>query len=268
MSAKLRVAAAQFSPVFGDVAGNARRLSALLDGAEADLIVCPELCLTGYDFTGPDEAARYAEPADGFSAQVFRSLAVQHSAIIVGGFAESAGGQMFNSCCVVVPETSRTLIYRKTHLFYREKFCFSPGDTGFVTVRDDRRDATLGAMICYDWRFPEAARTLALAGAEIIACPSNLITDLWRKVMPARAIENKVYFICANRAGAENRGGETLTFRGNSAIYGWNGETLAQAPAEGDCVITAEITPAAARNKSFNDINDIFRDRRPELYAG
>lgn len=265
----LRVAAVQFSPIFGDVAGNMTRLDHLLGSAKAHLIVLPELCLTGYNFVDQQEALSYAEPPDGASVKFFRSLALHHSAVVVAGFAERGNNsQVYNSCCVIVPESSDVTIYRKTHLFYREQFCFSPGDTGFLTVHDSKRDFTLGAMICYDWRFPEAARTLALAGAEVIVCPSNLVTDLWQKVMPARAIENKVYFICANRAGEENRGGENLRFKGKSAIYGWDGEPLAQAADTGDCVISAAIFPDSVRDKSFNAYNDIFRDRRPEMYGG
>lgn len=265
----LRVAAVQFSPVFGDVAGNMARLEQLLADISADLIVLPELCLTGYNFIDKPEVLQFAEPSDGASIEFFRTLALRHSAIVVAGLAErGSNGQAYNSSCVIVPESPDVVIYRKTHLFYKEQLFFSQGDTGFLTVHDPKRDFTLGAMICYDWRFPEAARTLALAGAEVIVCPSNLVTDLWQKVMPARAIENKVYFICANRAGEENRGGENLRFKGKSAIYGWDGEPLAQAAAEGDCVISADILPASVRDKSFNAYNNIFRDRRPEMYKG
>ncbi|MFW5702332.1 MAG: nitrilase-related carbon-nitrogen hydrolase, partial [Bacteroidota bacterium] len=128
------------------------------------------------------------------------------------------------------------------------------------------RDINIGTMICYDWRFPEAARTLALNGADLIICPSNLVTDVWHLVMPARALENKVYLAVANRIGRESSCGEELFFNGKSAIYGYNGQPMAIAGPEEEIVLSAEIDPAATRDKKFNEFNDLFSDRRPEMY--
>jgi predicted amidohydrolase len=122
-------------------------------------------------------------------------------------------------------------------------------------------------MICYDWRFPEAARTLALQGADLIACPANLVTTLSGKVFPARAIENKVYVAVANRIGEECLGEETLLFRGESAIYDYVGERMAQASFGNEEILYAEIDPQSTRKKSFNSVNDIFKDRRPDMYS-
>ena len=85
--------------------------------------------------------------------------------------------------------------------------------------------------------------------------------------MPVRALENKVFLAVANRTGSEENGGETVSFNGLSAIYGTNGETLSETDATETCVIIADIHPASARTKSFNPINDIFADRRPEMYT-
>jgi predicted amidohydrolase len=158
-------------------------------------------------------------------------------------------------------------VYRKSHLFAREKHCFDPGDTGFFVVHVPERDLRIGMMICYDWRFPEAARTLALKGADLIVAPSNLVTHIWRAVMPARAVENKVYLAVANRCGPDVNNGEELSFNGQSAIYSYNGDVLASANATEPAVIIAEIEPERTRTKSFNEWNDIFADRRPDLYA-
>jgi predicted amidohydrolase len=124
-------------------------------------------------------------------------------------------------------------------------------------------------MICYDWRFPESARVLGLKGADVIVCPSNLVTNVWHIAMPARALENKVYVAVPNRAGEEVRGAEneSVKFTGRSVIYSYNGSALAQAGAEEDEILTVEIDPLATRDKSFNALNDIFRDRRPDIYA-
>ena len=121
-------------------------------------------------------------------------------------------------------------------------------------------------MICYDWRFPEAARTLALRGADVIVCPSNLVTTVSHISMPSRALENKVYLAVANRTGAETRDDEELYFNGASAIYSYNGQQMAVADAQSDDTLIVDIDPVATRKKSFNAINDIFADRRPEMY--
>ncbi len=121
-------------------------------------------------------------------------------------------------------------------------------------------------MICYDWRFPEAARTLALEGADLIALPSNLVTKFWPRAMPARALDNHIYLIVANRIGKEIRNDEELVFNGKSVIYDYNGTELAIAPSEEETVITTTIYPEKSRNKSINQINDIFKDRKIKYY--
>jgi predicted amidohydrolase len=263
----IRVALVQFTPVHGCKSSNLRAISSLLEPVDADLIVLPELCTTGYFFTTRDELSPLAERPDGEASKVFRDAAVSKQATIVAGMAESAGGSLYNSVFVFRPDGSEPLVYRKSHLFYKESMVFEPGDTGFPVFRDDRLDVSVGVMLCYDWRFPEASRCLALDGADIIACPSNLVTDAWMKVMPARAIENKVFVAVANRAGSEAKGGETLVFRGHSALYDPWGEPVLQAAASGDAVLVAEIDPSQSRDKRFNERNDIFLDRRPDLYG-
>lgn len=263
----LRLAVVQFSAQFGETEANIASLEALLEPVEADIIVLPELCTTGYFFQSRDEAAQYAETVDGPSCNLFRRTAAAKNAVVVGGFAERAGAQIFNSCALIAPEDAEVQVYRKIHLFYREKFAFDVGDKPWFNVYNAARDVNIGMMVCYDWRFPEAARSLMLAGADLVVCPSNLVTEAWRKVMPARAIENKVYMAVANRAGTETRGDETLVFKGDSAVYGYNGDELALADPQSNIVIYADILPAKTRDKSFNAFNDVRRDRVPSAYA-
>ena len=128
-------------------------------------------------------------------------------------------------------------------------------------------------MICNDWRYPEAARSLALLGADLIACPCNLVTDVWRIGMPARALENKVYLAVTNRCGTEIRvledgSAQSLTFTGGSVLYNYTGEVIEQASKTGDKVFTLEIDPLLTRDKYFNAFNDLLKDRRPGLYIG
>lgn len=264
----LSLAVVQFAPVFGQKKENLARIEALLLKIEADIIVLPELCTTGYFFTSREEVADQAEPAhSGRTSDFFQKMARRLDAVIVAGFAERDGQKLYNACLIQLPDEPIAHIYRKTHLFYKERFCFDVGDTGFFVVEDTRRDVRIGPMICYDWRFPEASRILTIKGADLIVCPSNLVTDAWRQVMPARAIENKVYLAVANRCGIEDRLGEQLLFKGNSAIYGYNGGEMAKAGPDTEAVLTVEIDPAGTRDKSFNPFNDILSDRQPQLYG-
>ena len=185
----LNLAVVQFTPIWGDKKSNMKRLEALTSGLAADVVVLPELCTTGYFFLNREEVKNLAEPVDGESGRFFRTMARRLDAVVVAGFAEKAADRLFNACLIVQPEKQQALVYRKTHLFYREIDCFDPGDTGFFVVEDAPRQVRIGPMICYDWRFPEAARVLTLGGADLIVCPSNLVTDAWKIVMPARAVE-------------------------------------------------------------------------------
>jgi len=266
----LKISIAQFTPVMGDVQRNLQQITDLLKDVKTDIIVLPELCTTGYSFLNAEEATEAAEGPDGKSVAFFKQLANQHNALVVAGFAEKSGDKVYNSAIIAVPGGSEK-IYRKSHLFFREKICFSGGDSGFFIVPHPFKDCKLGVMICNDWRYPEAARSLALLGADIIACPSNLVSDAWKVVMPARAIENKVFLAVANRCGTETRtledgSSQSLTFTGCSVLYNNAGEIMEPVGKTEDRVITLEIDPLPTRDKSFNAFNDLFNDRRPDLY--
>lgn len=238
----------------------------IVEASTADVILFPELSTSGYFFLSKEEALPFGESSDGETAQRFLKLSRESNKLIVYGFVEiknsATGTQLFNSANIISPDGVKT--YRKTHLFYKERLVFDEGDTGFFVF--NWKTARIGVMICYDWRFPESARTLALQGADIILCPSNLVTHIWRKVMPTRAIENKVYLAVANRCGEEINGGESVCFNGQSVFFDMNGEVLATANSTDDLVMSVEIDPEVTRKKSFNEFNDIFQDRRPEHY--
>ena len=263
----LTLAVVQFTPEFGKKKKNLSRMQKLVEDVTADVIVFPELCPTGYFFLSREEVAKAAEPSDGSSSAFFKDMARDKNAVVVAGFAEHHQKHLYNACLVVVPEQKKPHVYRKTHLFYKEKDCFDPGDSGFFVVADKKRDVNIGPMVCYDWRFPESARVLTLLGADLIVCPANLVTEAWRRVMPARAIENNVYLAVANRAGLEKRKGEELHFKGNSAIYDFSGQEIKKAGEKKDEVLLAEIYPSKTRNKSFNPINDVLADRQPQHYG-
>ncbi len=262
----MRVGYLQFDPVFGEVARNLDHVTARLEQVETDLIVLPELFATGYQFVSQEEVFQLAESVpDGATTKRLADIAARRGMTIVAGLPERDGGRCFNSAVVVGPK-GFIGCYRKTHLFFEETLWFTPGDSGFHVW--DIGPAKVGVMICFDWYYPESARTLALQGADIIAHPSNLVLPNCPDSMVTRCLENRVFSVTANRIGSEARGGkDRLTFIGLSEVVSPRGRILHRAPRDIEDLTLVEIDPAEARLKALNDYNDLLRDRRPAFYA-
>jgi len=262
----MRVGYYQNNPEFGKVAENLERIAVALETTEADLLVLPELCATGYQFGSPDEVRGLAEPVpSGRTTKRLLDLAKHRQMVIVAGLPEQAGTASYNSAVVVGPQ-GFIGCYRKTHLFFEETLLFTPGDTGFHVW--DIGPAKIGVMICFDWYYPEAARTLALKGADIICHPSNLVLPNCPDSMPVRCLENRVFAVTCNRTGSEARHGkDRLTYIGSSEIVSPRGAILHRAPRDQEALCVVEIDPVEARNKSVTPYNDLLRDRRESLYT-
>jgi predicted amidohydrolase len=128
--------------------------------------------------------------------------------------------------------------------------------------------ARVGILICFDYMFPEAARSLALQGAEVVLHPSNLITRYGQQTMVTRSVENCVFVLTSNRVGTEARGDkDPLTFGGQSQIVAPRGQVLGELGREEEGLLLAEIDPALARDKLVTPRNDVLEDRRPEIYG-
>lgn len=261
----MRIGYYQNNPTFGKVQENLQQISARLEGVKADLIVLPELCASGYQFVSREEVLGLAEPVpDGPTTKHLLDLAARTHLTIVAGLPERTGTACYNSAVVVGPQ-GFVGCYRKTHLFFEETLFFTPGDSGFQVW--DIGPAKIGVMICFDWYYPEAARTLALKGAEIICHPSNLVLPNCPDSMPVRCLENRVFAITSNRIGNEGRGGkEPLTFIGNSEVVTPRGAILHRAPRDQEDLCLADIDPAEARDKTVTKYNDLLRDRRESFY--
>lgn len=256
----------QYEVAFGDHATNADTIRRLLtDAPDFDLLVLPELAFSGYDFRDRDELHDLAESFhDGPTNALLRELARDRKAVIVAGYAERAPEGCYNAAMLVCPDGAAHN-YRKIHLFNREQDVFLPGNAPPAVVETPA--GRIGMMICFDWFFPETARCLALAGAQIIAHPSNLVLPWCQRAMFARSLENAIFTITANRIGTEARTDRTLTFTGASQILNTKGETLASAPTECEDLGMATLDPAQADDKSIAGRNDRFGDRRTELYT-
>jgi predicted amidohydrolase len=259
----MKIGYIQTSPLFGDKDANLSQADELMKGIRADLLVLPELFSTGYAFQSKEELSDLAEETNGPTCRFLMQRSLDTGAVIVAGFAEKDGGSFYNSS-VMVFAGKVTGVYRKLHLFNREKLFFTPGNYPLKVF--EINGARIGMMICFDWIFPEACRVLALEGAQVIAHPANLVLPWCQQAMTVRCLENRVFAVTANRTGAEKRGADDLVFTGASQVTSCDGTILSSASADSACTGLVETDPALAGRKLVNDFNDVIADRRPEFY--
>lgn len=261
----LRLAYYQFRPAFGKVSRNVRHVTAALAAVEADIVVLPELAFTGYYFADRSEALALAEdPSCSATVETLIALCRERDLYLVTGFAERRFDKVFNSALLIGPE-GLIHVYRKLHLFNAEKQCFDAGDTPLAV--HEVRGAGVGMMVCFDWAFPEVARSLALRGADVVCHPSNLVLHHCQETMRTRCLENRVYSVTANRYGLERRPHGELRFTGGSQIVAPGGKVLSRAPAQRASLCVIPVDPDLARNKAITPNNDLIADRRSGYYA-
>ena len=250
----------------------------------ARIILLPELFETPYFCIEQDarhlRLARTVE--DNPAVRHFSGIARELGVVLPISFFERAGPAYFNSIVILDADGSRLGIYRKSHIpngpGYQEKNYFSPGDTGFKVWQT--RHARLGVGICWDQWFPEAARVMTLTGAEILLYPTAIGTEPppalpvnsrehWQRTQQGHAAANLIPLAAANRYGLERSlqdpDGLYIRFYGSSFIADAMGAKVAEAPEEGDAVLTGSFDleqTAAVRDNWF-----VFRDRRPDLYG-
>jgi predicted amidohydrolase len=269
----MRVACCQIAPSVGDVDGNsalaARAIASAVE-AGAQVIVLPELASSGYVFRSRDEAQEAARPRSAALFDAWSREAARGDAVVIAGFAERADdGKVFNSA-VALDGGGVLTVYRKVHLWDEERRWFAEGESQGPVI--DTRHGRIGLSICYDIEFPEVARGLALAGAELIASPTNWPREeqlpdgrpILHSLAIATAYLNKVFVAVCDRCGVE-RG---LEFQGGSMIAGPDGALLASPTAgRGAGMLVAECDLARARDKRTGQVNDAFADRRPGSYS-
>ncbi|MEM7054359.1 MAG: carbon-nitrogen hydrolase [Pseudomonadota bacterium] len=250
----------------------------------AELIVLPELHASEYFCKKQDPALfELAEPLDGPTQQMLAEAARQHNVVIVGSlFERRAPGLAHNTAIVLERDGSLAGIYRKMHIpddpGYNEKFYFTPGDLGFEPIQTSV--GRLGVLVCWDQWFPEAARLMALAGAELLIYPTAIgfdpadneveqqhQRDAWQIVQRAHAVANGLAVAVCNRVGYEpdrDGGPYAADFWGHSFICGPQGELLAQAGADVE-VVVAELD--RQRSEQVRRIWPFLRDRRVDAYG-
>jgi len=251
----------------------------------AELIVLQELHLGPY-FCQTEKPAYFdlAEPIPGPATEAFGALAMEFSVVIVACvFERRAAGLYHNTAVVLEKDGSIAGKYRKMHIpddpGYYEKYYFTPGDLGFRPIVSSV--GRLGVLVCWDQWYPEAARLMALSGAELLLYPTaigwvpgeseaerRLMLDAWMTIQRSHAIANGLPVICANRVGFEpapESAGSGQIFWGNSFIIGPQGEFMARAGHDTDEVLTAQID--MARTEVVRHNWPFLRDRRIDAYA-
>ncbi len=286
--AEITVAAVQMS-CGRDVQENIQHADSLVRSAAekgAQIILLPELFERQYFCQERRyEYYAFAKPvSENDAVQHFIKLAKELQVVLPISFYERDGNVLYNSIAVIDADGSLLGVYRKTHIpddhYYQEKFYFTPGNTGFKVW--ETRFGRIGVGICWDQWFPEAARAMAIMGAQLLLYPTAigsepiLDTDSmphWRRTMQGHSAANVVPVIAANRYGLEavepcdENGGQrsALQFYGSSFITDETGELIVQAERSGDCVITAKLDLEQADKARLEW--GLFRDRRPECYG-
>ena len=267
----------------GDAGENMDKAEVLVrqavDEAEARIVLLPELFSNPYFCKDQDpKFFNLAMEVDGHPLlERMSALASELRIVIPASFFENAWPAYFNSVAVIDADGTNLGVYRKTHIpdgpGYQEKYYFSPGDTGFRVF--NTRYGRVGVGICWDQWFPEAARAMALLGADILLYPTAIGSEPrepdwdssghWARVMQGHAAANIIPVMAANRIGREKGADCSVEFYGSSFIAGPQGDVLIQADREEEVVLTAEFDFEEIRQRRA--AWGLFRDRRPEHYG-
>ena len=282
MSRTVTVAATQMACTW-DIPGNIARAESLVRKAAAkgaNIVLIQELFEAPYFCQ--DQIGEFFDMAKPFENNPliahFSRLAAELDVVLPVSFFEKAGQTYFNSVAIVDADGTVLGLYRKSHIpdgpGYTEKYYFSPGDTGFRVWQT--KHARIGVGICWDQWFPEAARAMALQGAELLFYPTAIGSEPqdptidsaahWQRVMQGHAAANIMPVIASNRIGTEpGRKGTELTFYGSSFIADQTGDKVAEADRASEAVLTAtfDLDGIARQRSNWG----LFRDRRPELYT-
>jgi len=271
MSNKIKIAAVQMEPRLMKIRENLGSiLSAVRKAADnqANLIVFPECSLTGYVFSSRQEALSFAETIPGPSTEKITSLCQELKVYVIFGLLEKESDRLFNAAAFVGPQ-GLIAGYRKNHLpFLGVDRFVDIGDKPFQVHQTSI--GNIGLQICYDIAFPESSRVMTLLGADVLALSTNFPRGRGEKyshVISARAFENRVHLVSANRVGSER----SCSFAGLSEIVDASGEILSLASPDKEEIIYGEVSLDSARQKHVTFIPgewelDCIKDRRPELY--
>ena len=276
---KIKVAATQMTCDW-EIENNINKSIHLIEKAAeqgANIILLQELFQTPYFCIQYDEEIfKLAQPFENNPLiNKMSKVAKKHKVVLPISFFEKDNNAYFNSIAVINADGKILGKYRKSHIpdgaGYLEKYYFNPGDTGFKIWNTTY--GKIGIGICWDQWFPEAARIMALKGAEVLFYPTAIgdeimstydSSDAWQTVMQGHAAANIMPVVASNRIGSESVKGQVNGFYGRSFICNRSGKIIAEASKDKEEVILAEID--TEENHLFRRNWGLFRDRRPELY--
>ena len=278
--AKVTLAALQ-TDFSDDVADNVARVTEQVRQAagRGAQIILPSELFEGHYFCRnqrEEDFARAHPAADHPTLRHFQALAKELGVVIPVSFFEKDGPEHYNSITIFDADGKDLGLYRKSHIpdgpGYQEKFFFRPGNTGFKTFAT--RFGKIGVAICWDQWFPEAARAMALAGADVLFYPTAIGSepeepeldsrDSWQRVMIGHAVANAVGVVASNRVGTEGEGKDSITFYGSSFICDARGDKLAELSRDERDVALATLDLDQLQRVRAS--MGFFRDRRSELY--
>ena len=252
----MRIGFCQFNVTHSDIEANLKKITNLLKDAEADLMVLPELCFSGYSFPSKEAVFPFAD--NSAQKKIINELCIISKAkgiYLIAGIAEKEENRLYNSAIVIGPE-GYIGKHRKMNISKNEKI-FDRGKSFEIFKIGDVK---IGIVICFESWFPESMRILTLQGAQIICCPTNFGGPWTLDVMKVRSLENKVFTIMANRIGKEWVDSEEAEFRGESQIIDHGGNVLVKTAKE-ECVRIIDINPEEAKKKD----NIVCEDMKYEM---
>ncbi|AVC44718.1 N-carbamoylputrescine amidase [Francisella tularensis subsp. novicida] len=278
--ANIKVAVVQLSFNDNEAENLAKLESKIIQAAKngAKIILTPEL--PSYLYFCKKQNSKYFDLAKTIDespiVKLYKLLAHKYNIVLPASFFERDGNACYNSIAMIDADGSIMGVYRKAHIpdgiGYQEKYYFSPGSAGFKVW--DTKYAKVGVGICWDQWFPEAARVMALKGAEILLYPTAIGSephlpdydskDHWQRVMQGHAAANMLPVLASNRYATEANDDITATYYGSSFITDHTGDKIAEANRSGDDILYATFDFAELQQQRF--YWGLFRDRRPELY--
>lgn len=254
----MKITIGQFEPLLGDKIRNLTMMKKIMQQAayeKSDLVLFPELCLTGYFIQDLDE--QVAEPVDGPSVKCIQDLCVEFSVYTIFAWPELKDNKVYNSACLINDRGRIVGVYRKIHIYGREKEIFSPGNEFKVFKTEIGK---IGIMICFDLDFPESARMLNMKDADIILVPTNNFLPYERyqeTYMKSRSMENEIPMAICNRIGKE----QDLEYFGESAVYDAHGHQLIKLN-QIECAKTVEVLINQKRDSNLG----YKQERMPKTY--
>lgn len=257
----MKIGFCQFAVSYKDIDANLNKVKELLSSTEADLIVLPELCFSGYYFQTKEELNKYSD--NEIQEKIIKELhiiAKSKNMYIVTGLSEKNEDKLYNSAFLIGPDGFIGK-HRKVNLTVNEKVFDRGKDFEIFEIEiNETGKVKIGILICFESWFPESYRILCMKGAQLICCPTNFGGPWTLDVMKVRSLENVVYTVMSNRTGTEMIENEKEEFRGESQIIDHGGNVLAKAKKE-ECVMTIDFEPG---NAEFRD-NIICDDLEYEL---